>query len=101
MNIQDSNVFIQTTKKLYDKVLEKKENKGLNGNPHFNALDVELSKSDFNEAEWEFLVDNESKFNTSLEINGEYRTFPVYEIVNENLFTNEINIKLIGTKYKE
>ena len=29
MNIQDSNVFIQTTKKLYDKVLEKKENKGL------------------------------------------------------------------------
>ncbi len=90
-------IFSKATNKLYELVHKNKSK----GESHFEKLDIKLSKFDFKENEWKFLVENQNKFKTHAIINGENRFYPVYKIEGENLLTNKVNTIAIQNKYSK
>ena len=101
--MKDSIIFKQTTQKLYSLVNDKRDKNIIDGIPYFTHLDIKLEKTDFYESEWIFLTENEDNFKTTIQTNeeGRIKSFPVYKIENDNLFTNELNVQQITTKYNE
>ncbi len=90
-------ILKKSTQKLYNLVKQYK----LKGNIHPSVLDIEIPKSDFEEKEWEFLVENENKFKTHIDVKVEDEYLPIFQIKEDILYTNEISVINIQNKHYE
>ncbi len=90
-------IFLNATQKIYEFVQKNAPKESV----HPSNLNIKIPKSYFEEKEWNFLVEDENKFKTYININGADVWLPIYEIKENILYTNKITVSLIQTKHSE
>ena len=98
--MKESPIFLRTTKKLYEEVNNRKDKN--TSSPHYTNLDIIIEKDFFQDDEWNFLNKHKDRFKFPVQINGEaHKLVNVYQIENDEIKTNELNVYGIKNKFLE